>query len=45
MVNVHTLVAVGASADGYDYGRILGVEVTSAEDGTGWLGDCPGCSR
>ncbi len=35
MVNVHTLVAVGVNAEGYR--EILGVEVTSAEDGAGWL--------
>ncbi|MEV0034340.1 IS256 family transposase, partial [Nocardia sp. NPDC050793] len=35
VVNVHTLVAVGVNADGYR--EILGVEVTSAEDGAGWL--------
>jgi len=35
VVNVHTLVAVGVNADGYR--EILGVDVTSAEDGAGWL--------
>lgn len=35
VVNVHALVAVGVKADGYR--EILGVEVTSAEDGAGWL--------
>ena len=35
MVNVHTLVAVGVNAEGYR--EILGVDVTSAEDGAGWL--------
>ncbi|MHD0283737.1 IS256 family transposase [Rhodococcus aetherivorans] len=35
VVNVHALVAVGVNADGYR--EILGVEVTSAEDGAGWL--------
>jgi transposase-like protein len=35
-VNVHALLAVGVNADGYR--EILGVQVTSAEDGAGWLG-------
>ncbi|NHU41686.1 IS256 family transposase [Rhodococcus sp. A14] len=35
VVNVHTLVAVGVNAEGYR--EILGIEVTSAEDGAGWL--------
>ncbi|AMY19548.1 IS256 family transposase [Rhodococcus sp. PBTS 1] len=35
VVNVHTLVAVGVNADGYR--EILGIDVTSAEDGAGWL--------
>ena len=35
VVNVYALVAVGVNADGYR--EILGVEVTSAEDGAGWL--------
>ncbi len=36
MVNVHALVAVGGvNADGYR--EILGIDVTSAEDGAGWL--------
>ncbi len=34
-VNVHALLAVGVNADGYR--EILGVHVTSAEDGAGWL--------
>ncbi|GAB3989895.1 hypothetical protein GCM10029978_116250 [Actinoallomurus acanthiterrae] len=34
-VNVHVLVATGVNADGHR--EILGVEVTSAEDGAGWL--------
>jgi putative transposase len=34
-VNVHVLVATGVNADGRR--EILGVEVTSAEDGAGWL--------
>ena len=35
-VNVHALLAVGVNADGYR--EILGLQVTSAEDGAGWLG-------
>ena len=35
MVNVHALVAAGVNADGHR--EILGVQVTSAEDGAGWL--------
>jgi putative transposase len=35
VVNVHTLVAVGVNVDGHR--EILGVDVTSAEDGAGWL--------
>jgi putative transposase len=34
-VNVHALVATGVNADGYR--EILGLQVTSAEDGAGWL--------
>jgi putative transposase len=34
-VNVHVLVATGVNADGHR--EILGVEVTSSEDGAGWL--------
>jgi putative transposase len=35
IVNVHALVAVGVNADG---GReVLGLDVTSDEDGAGWL--------
>jgi putative transposase len=34
-VNVHALVATGANAEGYR--EILGLQVTSAEDGVGWL--------
>lgn len=34
-VGVHVLVATGVNADGHR--EILGVEVTSAEDGAGWL--------
>jgi putative transposase len=36
VVNVHALVATGVNADGHR--EILGVQVTSAEDGAGWLG-------
>ncbi|MGI5164588.1 IS256 family transposase [Spirillospora sp. CA-253888] len=35
VVNVHVLTATGVNADGHR--EILGVEVTSAEDGAGWL--------
>jgi putative transposase len=35
VVNVHVLIATGVNADGHR--EILGVEVTSAEDGAGWL--------
>lgn len=35
VVNVHTLVATGVNAEGYR--EILGIQVTSAEDGAGWL--------
>jgi transposase-like protein len=35
-VNVHALLAVGVNVDGYR--EILGLHVTSAEDGAGWLG-------
>jgi putative transposase len=35
VVNVHALVATGVNADGHR--EILGLEVTSAEDGAGWL--------
>jgi putative transposase len=34
-VNVHALVATGVNAQGYR--EILGLQVTSAEDGAGWL--------
>jgi hypothetical protein len=34
-VNVHCLVATGVNADGYQV--ILGIDVTSSEDGAGWL--------
>lgn len=33
--NVHALIAVGVNAEGYR--EILGVDVTTAEDGAGWL--------
>ena len=36
VVNVHALLAVGVNADGHR--EILGLQVTSAEDGAGWLG-------
>jgi putative transposase len=36
VVNVHALVAVGVNADGHR--EILGLQVSSAEDGAGWLG-------
>lgn len=35
MVNVHCLVATGVNVEGYR--EILGVQVTSGEDGAGWL--------
>jgi len=35
VVNVHVLVATGVNADGHR--EILGLDVTSAEDGAGWL--------
>ena len=35
-VNVHALLAVGVNSEGYR--EILGLHVTSAEDGAGWLG-------
>ena len=35
VVNVHTLIAVGVNAEGYR--EILGIDVTTAEDGAGWL--------
>lgn len=35
VVNVHCLIATGVNADGYR--EILGIQVTSGEDGTGWL--------
>lgn len=35
VVNVHALLAAGVNADGH--GEILGLQVTSAEDGAGWL--------
>ena len=36
VVNVHALIATGVNADGHR--EILGLQVTSAEDGAGWLG-------
>jgi putative transposase len=36
VVGVHCLVATGVNADGHR--EILGIQVTSAEDGAGWLG-------
>lgn len=35
VVNVHALIAAGVNAEGYR--EILGVDVTTAEDGAGWL--------
>ena len=35
VANVHALVATGVNADGHR--EILGLQVTSAEDGAGWL--------
>jgi putative transposase len=35
VIGVHTLIATGVNAEGYR--EILGVAVTSAEDGAGWL--------
>ena len=36
VVNVHALLATGVNTDGHR--EILGLQVTSAEDGAGWLG-------
>lgn len=36
VANVHALLATGVNADGHR--EILGLQVTSAEDGAGWLG-------
>jgi putative transposase len=36
VVGVHCLVATGVNADGHR--EVLGIQVTSAEDGAGWLG-------
>jgi putative transposase len=36
VVAVHALVATGVNADGHR--EVLGVQVTSSEDGAGWLG-------
>jgi putative transposase len=48
--NVHALIAVGVNAEGYR--EILGLEVTTAEDGAGWLtylrsppAACPGSNH
>ena len=38
VVNVHALIAVGVNAEGYR--EILGIDVTTAEDGAGWLTFC-----
>ncbi len=35
VVNVYALIAVGVNAEGYR--EILGIDVTTAEDGAGWL--------
>src|SRR4029077_8630052 len=35
VVNVHALIAVGVNAEGYR--EILGLEVSTTEDGAGWL--------
>ena len=35
VVNVHALIAVGVNAEGHR--EILGIDVTTAEDGAGWL--------
>ena len=40
VVNVHALIAVGVNAEGYR--EILGIDVTTAEDGVGWM-LTPGC--
>jgi transposase-like protein len=37
-VGVHALVATGVNAEGYR--EVLGLQVTSAEDGAGWLAFC-----
>jgi transposase-like protein len=36
VVGVHALAATGVNADGHR--EVLGLQVTSAEDGAGWLG-------
>jgi transposase-like protein len=41
VVNVHALLAAGVNADGHR--EILGLQVTSAEDGAGWLGSAFAC--
>src|SRR5436190_23916796 len=35
VVNVHALIATGVNAEGYR--EIMGIDVTTAEDGAGWL--------
>jgi putative transposase len=35
VVNVHALIATGVNAEGYR--EILGIDVSTAEDGAGWL--------
>jgi hypothetical protein len=35
VVNVHALIAIGVNAE--DYREILGIDVSTAEDGAGWL--------
>jgi putative transposase len=35
VANVHALIAVGVNAEGYS--EILGIDITTAEDGAGWL--------
>ena len=39
VVNVHALIATGVNGDGHR--EILGVQVSSAEDGAGWLAGLP----
>jgi putative transposase len=44
VVNVHALIATGVNADGHR--EILGLDVTTSEDGAGWLGFFRGlCAR
>jgi transposase-like protein len=42
-VNVHCLIATGVNAEGYR--EILGIDVTSSEDGAGWLAFLRGPGR